>query len=301
MRCFWALMGALVLAGIAVLLVGPRGASTPAPRDPGLAPASPARTSPQQPASTLPAQPSFPANSAAPANRDTTPPSSPSPTPLDIERALDAALGTTGEHAGKPSSATPTPSTATGPTGTPIDLPTIPAHPLDKIIRANAQRLPDGSLRLDGQFTITGSGTQADPYVLPFELLMSAENTFQPRKGLSRLPQRVTFLHDAWVRVTGYVAFPISAADPSELLVMFNQWDGCCIGVPPTAYDAIEVKLDKPARGEQRFSVHGSVTGRFKVDPFIDSNYLLGLYVMEGASFSSDQTDAKLRSTHQAP
>ena len=29
----------------------------------------------------------------------------------------------------------------------------------------------------------------------------------------------------------------------NEALVMLNQWDGCCIGVPPTPYDAVEVRL----------------------------------------------------------
>ena len=36
------------------------------------------------------------------------------------------------------------------------------------------------------------------------------------------------------------------SADAS--LMMLNQWDGCCIGVPPTPYDAIEVKLKEAAK-----------------------------------------------------
>jgi hypothetical protein len=223
------------------------------------------------------------------------------PTAGDIERALDEALGTGGEQTGKPRPPQEAPGDLGEPTGPRVDLAVSAAHPVEKLVRAKAVRLESGELLLDGRFRIKGSGTAADPYEVPFDLLMSAENTFQPRKGLNRLPERVAFLHGSFVTLSGYVAFPISAGDASELLVMFNQWDGCCIGVPPTAYDAVEVKLARAAQGEDRFSVHGRVTGRFKVDPFIDSNYLLGLYVMEDASFSSDRTDAKLRSTHNAP
>ncbi len=319
MRVLWSLLALLLLGGLVVLLMGPRSPGTTLL--PPVAPAAPAAANLPSAVPNMPARPET--TEAAPALVSPTTatdapaapatlapasslPSAPQPgtTAADIERALDEALGTSGEHAGKQSftpAAVPSPAQAAAPKGTPIDLPITQAHPLDKISKARAEKLADGSLLIDEQFTIRGTGTQADPYVLPFDLLTSAENTFQPRKGLMRLPQRVAFLHDAWVKLDGYVAFPISAADPSELLVMLNQWDGCCIGVPPTAYDAVEVKLGKPAKGEQRFAVHGSVTGQFKVDPYIDSNYLLGLYVMSNATFTSDQTDAKLRTVHQSP
>ena len=66
---------------------------------------------------------------------------------------------------------------------------------------------------------------------------------------------------------------------------MLNQWDGCCIGVPPTPYDAIEVKLLEPAkRGGRHASFNfGGVRGTFRVDPYLVENWLVGLYILDGA------------------
>jgi hypothetical protein len=74
-------------------------------------------------------------------------------------------------------------------------------------------------------------------------------------------------------------------SETKELIVMLNQWDGCCIGVPPTPYDAIEVKLLEPAkRGGRHASFNfGGVRGTFRVDPYLVENWLVGLYILDGA------------------
>jgi len=64
---------------------------------------------------------------------------------------------------------------------------------------------------------------------------------------------------------------------------MLNQWDGCCIGVPPTPYDAIEVTLANPANRTQRFAVEGRIVGKFTVDPYLVGDWLVGLYLLEDA------------------
>jgi len=92
------------------------------------------------------------------------------------------------------------------------------------------------------------------------------------------------------VRMEGFVAFPLIQPQANELILMLNQWDGCCIGVPPTPYDAIEVKLAEPVKatgGHQSFS-YGSVTGIFKVEPFLIDNWLAGLYLLEDARYDAD-------------
>lgn len=159
----------------------------------------------------------------------------------------------------------------------------------DKIIPARAARAADGSLKLDDRFAIKGTGTKEDPYLVTWDLVVSAQETYRPRLGQTKLPQRVTLLDGKYVKISGFVAFPITSSNPKELLVMLNQWDGCCIGVPPTAYDAVEVKLGQPANAQQRFTQHGSLTGKFKVDPYEDGGWLLGLYVMDDAVLSTDQ------------
>ena len=172
----------------------------------------------------------------------------------------------------------------------PFELPTTAAFPLDKMIPAKAIR-KGGEIVIDDKYHVRGAGTATDPYVVPFDLLMSAQDWYDPRKGLSKMPQRVAFLHEKYVKLVGYVAFPITSNDPKEMLIMFNQWDGCCIGVPPTAYDAVETKLTSAVVGDDKFMTFGSSTGIFKVDPYVDNGWLLGLYTMEHADLTEDHSE----------
>ncbi|MAD78982.1 MAG: hypothetical protein CMJ51_06385 [Planctomycetaceae bacterium] len=143
----------------------------------------------------------------------------------------------------------------------------------------------DDAIVADGDFTIRGSGTQEDPYRVSWELLASAAEGYRPSLGERQMPQRVAALDGQWIRIDGYVAFPLGGADTSELLVMLNQWDGCCIGIPPTPYDALEVSLSEAIPPAQRHSInYGTLTGRLLVSPYLVENWLVGLYLMDDAS-----------------
>jgi hypothetical protein len=147
----------------------------------------------------------------------------------------------------------------------------------------------DGSMLVDDRFVIKGKGTRAEPYEITWDFLVSAEETYKPRLGQKRLPDRLSIVKDKYVRINGYVAFPIMAQEPDEMLAMLNQWDGCCIGVPPTPYDAIEVKLRKAAEKDDRFAVYGTVEGRLGVDPYLVKDWLIGLYTMDDAVLKAER------------
>ena len=143
----------------------------------------------------------------------------------------------------------------------------------------------DDSIVADGQFRIQGAGTEADPYRVSWELLSSAADGYRPSLGERAMPQRIAALDGAWVELDGYVAFPLGGADTSELLVMLNQWDGCCIGIPPTPYDAIEVSLTDAVPPAERHAISfGSLKGRLVVSPYLVENWLVGLYLMDDAT-----------------
>lgn len=155
-----------------------------------------------------------------------------------------------------------------------------------EIVPARTKPGENGFTIYDERFPVKGTGTPEDPIEISWDFLVSASETFQPRMGKKRLPERITMLDKKNVRVTGYIAFPIMAASQNEMLSMRNMWDGCCIGVPPTPYDAIEVKLKGAATGRDRFTAFGTIEGTMQVDPYIKGNWLLGLYLMEGATLS---------------
>lgn len=143
----------------------------------------------------------------------------------------------------------------------------------------------DGSMLVDDRFIVRGTGAQDNPYVVSWEMLVSAYETYQPREGQTEIPERIAMLNDAYVKVTGYLAFPMAGGEISEALVMLNAWDGCCIGVPPSPYDSIEVRLSEPASldgGE--VTPYGTIEGVFKVDPYLVNKWLVGLYLFEDAT-----------------
>lgn len=142
-----------------------------------------------------------------------------------------------------------------------------------------------GALVINGA-TIPGNGTAEQPYIIDWKLLTSVSQTYKPRDGLTTLPEWANTLNGARVRLTGFLLLPVAMGRTSEMLLMMNQWDGCCIGVPPTPYDAVEVRLGQPLDTSNTFINHGVIEGTLKVDPYIVRNYLLGLYLLEDAKLS---------------
>ncbi|HPO94316.1 MAG TPA: hypothetical protein PL072_12685, partial [Phycisphaerales bacterium] len=205
----------------------------------------------------------------------------PAPPQLDLDAML---LGESG-----PSKAVQAAAEAPHATSAPTTPPAsagAPGNPKLGPMKIEAQ--PDGSVKVDGRFTVRGKGTPEEPYEIPWSFLTSAQETYQPRLGMKNLPDRLNMVNNKYVTITGYIAFPVLAETPDEMLMMLNQWDGCCIGVPPTPYDAVEVKLSSSATREQRLAIDGTVTGVLKVDPYLVKDWLVSMYVMSDARLVKD-------------
>ena len=166
---------------------------------------------------------------------------------------------------------------------------TIEAIKGTTLIESTFARKADGSLLADDRYVVRGEGTKEKPFEISWDMLISASQSYQPRLGETALPGRIALLHEKYVRITGYLAFPVSAESFDEMLVMLNQWDGCCIGVPPSPYDAIEVKLAEPINMKKRHMfVYGTVEGRLLVEPYLINEWLVGLYLMKDAKVELD-------------
>lgn len=159
--------------------------------------------------------------------------------------------------------------------------PAAPAGAKAKIVPQD-----DGSVLVDDKYPMKGKGTKDDPYRITWDQLVSAEQTYQPRLGRKVIPDRIKMLDGKFVRISGFIAFPLMAASADEMLMMLNQWDGCCIGQPPTPYDAIEVKLKTAAKGDMRLRTTGTLSGVLRVDPYLVKDWLVSLYVMDEGELS---------------
>jgi hypothetical protein len=157
--------------------------------------------------------------------------------------------------------------------------------PSATVVAGNIRRIGPDELDVDNEFTLEGDGSEKNPYRPSWEYLYSAGDTYAPRLKKTDIPQRIALLDGQWIRVSGYTVFPLVSGKTTELLVMLNQWDGCCIGVPPTPFDAIEVGLNVAVRrGPKHGLTYGTLTGRLKVDPYLIEDWLVGLYLLEEAS-----------------
>ncbi len=235
--------------------------------------------------------PAAPATAAVPPKDDASKPAvaanpkpqdkpTPSAAPASTETSTDIATGLAnlvGDGSAK-SAESPAPSIPAVAPAPP------PAAPAAAKIKLDPQ--PDGTVLVDDKYVMKGKGTKDDPYRVTWEQLLSAQDTYQPRLGRKQIPERVKMLDGKWVRVNGYIAFPLMAASADEMLMMLNQWDGCCIGVPPTPYDAIEVKLKTAAKGDARLRTTGTLTGILRVDPYLVKDWLVSLYVMDDGEVS---------------
>jgi hypothetical protein len=167
--------------------------------------------------------------------------------------------------------------------------PEIPPIAFAEVLPSTFIKLADGSISADDAWTIRGNGTEESPYEVSWEFLASAQDTYTPRLSENKIPARIAFLSGKRVRISGYLAFPLVAQSSGECLLMLNQWDGCCIGVPPTPYDAIEVKLATEIKGWKKHTFNfGAIEGTFTVEPYLIENWLVGLYMMKDASLDRE-------------
>lgn len=270
---------------------GSAGPEAPAPAAAVTKEPSPGAVDRMEPAGAPPAAtgeavaPAAPPSPAAPAT--TTASRRPSPEDaeaLALKQGLDELLGLVERNPNRAAveplaSVAPAPPAAAASAGTPAP---------DAASTARLAPRGDGTTLVDDRFILKGAGTREDPYLITWEMLVSAQETYQPRLGRKIIPDRLKMLDGKWIRIAGFIAFPLMAQSQDEMLMMLNQWDGCCIGVPPTPYDAIEVKLKSAARGDDRLRVSGSVTGILRVDPYLVKDWLVSLYLMDDAELKVD-------------
>ena len=145
-----------------------------------------------------------------------------------------------------------------------------------------------GERLIDGRFSVAGAGTRDDPFILPWPLMLSANETFQPHADMEELPDWCDELDGAWVEISGFLFLPIVEEETDDLLVMRYEWDGCCIGLPPSAFDSFEVTLAEPLPLQRNTFDYGSVIGRLKVDPWTRDGWVLGLYLLNEATLVRD-------------
>lgn len=169
------------------------------------------------------------------------------------------------------------------PSAPPRTLRTDDRRPSD-IVR----RIDERTLELDGRFRLVGNGSDADPYLITWEMLTSASEYVDPAQNARTPPPWVRLIDGTYVEISGYYSTAVRVALAKNLLLTLNRWDGCCIGVPPTAFDAIDITMRDPLpmRG-LHLTRFGTFKGLFRAECLDAAGFLIGLYRLEDATFET--------------
>ncbi|MEY3142566.1 MAG: hypothetical protein RLY21_1059 [Planctomycetota bacterium] len=148
------------------------------------------------------------------------------------------------------------------------------------------RRVDARTIELDGRYRVIGNGSPDDPYRISWELLTSAGPFIDPAQAALTPPPWVRALEGSYIEISAYYSTALRVPTTKHVLLTLNRWDGCCIGLPPTPFDAIDANLASSLdmNGKHLFRF-GTFRGRLIVEPFAAGTYLLGLYRLEDAAF----------------
>ncbi|MBI1303332.1 MAG: hypothetical protein GC172_06045 [Phycisphaera sp.] len=279
MRAFWVVLALLATAGVLFVVASPARESGRSPEP--TPPPSPARSneptptndskSPSEPSNEQPSDPPDASSQSTQATEAVAPASAPfDPLALLLPPAPPAAQVKA-----------PAPNAAPNAASAPRPPATDTRSPAEVTRRIDAR-----TLELDGRFRIIGNGGEDDPYRINWELLTSAGAFVDPAQNALTPPPWVRALDGVWVEISAYYSTPVRVSSTKSVLLTLNRWDGCCLGLPPTPFDAIDTSLASTLelRGVHLFRF-GTFRGRLEVEPFTAGPYLLGLYRLEDATF----------------
>ncbi|RLS62827.1 MAG: hypothetical protein DWH97_11075 [Planctomycetota bacterium] len=147
-------------------------------------------------------------------------------------------------------------------------------------------RIDERTIELDKRFRVIGGGRDDDPYRISWELLTSASAYIDPAQLAVTPPPWIRLLDDTVVEISGYYSTPLRVDRTKSLMLTLNRWDGCCVGLPPTPFDAIDLVLREPMEMKGLHLLRfGTFRGRMRVEVFEAAGYLIGLYRIEDAVF----------------
>ena len=147
-------------------------------------------------------------------------------------------------------------------------------------------RIDERTIELDKRFRVIGGGRDDDPYRISWELLTSASAYIDPAQLAVTPPPWIRLLDDTIVEISGYYSTPLRVDRTKSLMLTLNRWDGCCVGLPPTPFDAIDLVLREPMEMKGLHLLRfGTFRGRMRVEVFEAAGYLIGLYRIEDAVF----------------
>lgn len=144
-------------------------------------------------------------------------------------------------------------------------------------------RTADGAWLVEQLYVVRGAGTTNDPFVVSWDLLLSAAETYAPAGGSWELPPRLLWLDGKQLQIKGFLTSPTRATKSDHLLLTWSALDACCLGPPPNPCQAVEVKLESPLTLERHVLIGVTVEGTFKLEPRLAGGLGMSLFRLGNA------------------
>ena len=144
-------------------------------------------------------------------------------------------------------------------------------------------RTDDGAWLVDQLYVVRGQGTTNEPYLVTWDLLLSAAETYTPAAGSWELPKRLRWLDGKQLQIKGFLTSPTRANKSDHLLLTWSALDACCLGPPPNPCQAVEVKLESPITLDRHVLIGVTVEGSFKLEPHLAGGLGLSLFRLDHA------------------
>lgn len=117
---------------------------------------------------------------------------------------------------------------------------------------------------------------------LSFALLESAQDA--SAGGEIKIPDAVKAHHGKWVTITGHVLLSWATEEITQFQLAKNPWDGCCMGVPPSYFNAVRVQMAPGGKFSNRFDRVATISGRFRADiQKTENGYVDAIYWLDEA------------------
>ncbi|MBA3846476.1 MAG: hypothetical protein H0X45_07515 [Planctomycetes bacterium] len=168
---------------------------------------------------------------------------------------------------------------------TPPDSPTrapVPPAPELSSTSAVVEAQPDGTRLIDRRFVLAGQGTPADPFRPTWDLLLSAQEIYDPAQGRWALPPRLDLIAGATVQIIGHMTTPVHAQVTDRLLLTWAPLDACH-GQDVAPCQGIEVQLDQPVDYDPHSKTVLTIVGRFALDPRRELGWKSTVYRLDHA------------------
>jgi hypothetical protein len=117
---------------------------------------------------------------------------------------------------------------------------------------------------------------------LTFALLESAQEA--SAAGEIKIPDAVQAYHGKWVTITGHVLLSWASEEITQFQLAKNPWDGCCMGVPPSYFNAVRVQMAPGKAFSNRFDRVGTLSGKFRAEiKKTENGYVDAIYWLDEA------------------